>query len=270
MALPSLAHGYSDEQRVKPRILVLEVRPRGRPDGEPVAFVLIEREETYQCDPKDGRIYEATIRLFYQPITAKGERQPSARCFFEGSYSCFSQSVSITGSVVFLDPEELRGYRIGTYLMSQIVSWVQRWPDAEVRDVELMIGQADDENKLRRNRFYEQFGLVFDYSDGENKLGRSRPMLARQLTPVDTWQKNITERLVTDYLADLLQSQARTVMALRQRTQVVELLAAKQQRIEAHPMHWFLRKLYHQYVGIVVSATVIGVLGVLVAFTWFK
>lgn len=78
MALPSLAHGYRDEQRVKPRILVLEVRPRERPDGEPVAWVLIEREEIYQCDPKDGRVYEATIRFYYQHIT-KGERQPSAR-----------------------------------------------------------------------------------------------------------------------------------------------------------------------------------------------
>lgn len=172
--------------------------------------------------------------------------------------------------MVFLDPEELRGYRVGTYLMSQIVLWVQRWPDAEVRDIELMIGQAYVENKLRRNRFYEQFGLVFDYSDGENKVGRSRPMLARQLTPVDTWQKNITERLVTDYLADLLQAQVRTAMALRQRTQAVELLSARLQRIEAHPMRWRLRTLYHQYFGIVASTTVIGVLGMLVAFTWFK
>lgn len=267
MALPSLDDGWRDGQRIKPRIFVLEVRPREQPEAEPIAWLLVEREETCRCDPQDGRVYEATIRLSYRRITAKGVQLPGNSGFFEGAYSGVSQSVSITGSAVFLDPAELRGNRVGTYLMSEIVLWAQRWPDAKVRGVELVIGQADEGNKVRRNRFYERYGLVFDYSDAEHKEGRSRPMPARLLTPVDTWRQNITERPVMDYLADLLQSQTRTALALQQRTQAVESLAAERRRIYAHPVRWMLRTLYHQYVGIVASGAVIGGL---VALAWFK
>lgn len=267
MTLPSLDDGWRNGQRIKPRILVLEVRPREQPEAEPIAWLLVEREETFRCDPQDGRVYEATIRLSYRRITAKGERMPGKSGFFEGSYSGVSQSVSITGSAVFLDPAELRGNRVGTYLMSEIVLWAKRWPDAKVRRVELVIGQADEGNKVRRNRFYERFGLVFDYSDAEQKEGRSRPMPARLLTSVDTWRQNITERPVMDYLSDLLRSQTRTALALQQRTQAVESLVAEQRRLYAHPVRWVLRTLYHQYVGIVASgAVIVG----LVALAWIK
>ena len=53
--------------------------------------------------------------------------------------------------------------------------------------------------KSRRNWFYEQFGLVFDYTDPEHREGRSRPMLAGALVKVETWKQNITEHRMLDY-----------------------------------------------------------------------
>lgn len=41
--------------------------------------------------------------------------------------------MSLVGGELFLDPDELRGQRIGTYLMNEIVTWAQQWPEAPVR-----------------------------------------------------------------------------------------------------------------------------------------
>ena len=71
MALPSFDNGWREGQSVKPRILVLEIKDKDRPDDKALGWVLVEREETYRRDPRDGTIYEASIRLSYQRITAK-------------------------------------------------------------------------------------------------------------------------------------------------------------------------------------------------------
>lgn len=59
MALPSFDNSWRDSQSVKPRILVLEVKDKERPEAEALGWVLVEREETYRRDPRDGTIYEA-------------------------------------------------------------------------------------------------------------------------------------------------------------------------------------------------------------------
>ncbi|MBN0147646.1 hypothetical protein JTL51_32530, partial [Pseudomonas aeruginosa] len=125
------------------------------------------------------------------------------------SYSRHFNSVSLTSpsmskGAVFLDLPGLDGQRIGTYLMNEIVQWVQQWPEANVNGIELLAGQAHGDNKARRNWFYEQFGLVFDYTDPEHREGRSRPMLAGALVKVETWRQNITEHRMLDYLAAVL------------------------------------------------------------------
>lgn len=65
MALPSFDNGWREGQSVKPRILVLEIKDKDRPDDKALGWVLVEREETYRRDPRDGTIYEASIRLSY-------------------------------------------------------------------------------------------------------------------------------------------------------------------------------------------------------------
>ena len=272
MALPSFANGWREGQSVKPRILVLEIKDKDRPDDKALGWVLVEREETYRRDPRDGTIYEASIRLSYQRITAKFSHRDGGKGRFDGSYSRNFNAVSLTSTsmskgAVFLDLPGLDGQRIGTYLMNEIVQWVQQWPEATVNGIELLAGQGHGDNKARRNWFYEQFGLVFDYTDPEHREGRSRPMLAGALVKVETWKQNITEYRMLDYLAAVLYAEERATSELQARDRACAQLIAEQRRAEARPVRWALRRLYIHYASTVLAGLV---LTALVGMAWIK
>lgn len=271
MALPSFDNGWREGQSVKPRILVLEIKDKDRPDDKALGWVLVEREETYRRDPRDGT-YEASIRLSYQRITAKFSHRDAGKGRFDGSYSRNFNSVSLTSTsvskgAVFLDLPGLDGQRIGTYLMNEIVLWVQQWPETTVNSIELLAGQAHGDNKARRNWFYEQFGLVFDYTDPEHREGRSRPMLAGALVKVETWKQNITEHRMLDYLATVLYAEERATSELQARDRACAQLIAERRRAEARPVRWVLRRLYIDYASIVLAGLV---LTALVVMAWIK
>lgn len=272
MALPSFDNGWREGQSVKPRILVLEIKDKDRPDDKALGWVLVEREETYRRDPRDGTIYEASIRLSYQRITAKFSYRDGGKGRFDGSYSRNFNAVSLTSTsmskgAVFLDLPGLDGQRIGTYLMNEIVQWVQQWPEATVNGIELLAGQGHGDNKARRNWFYEQFGLVFDYTDSEHREGRSRPMLAGALVKVETWKQNITEHRMLDYLAAVLYAEERATSELQARDRACAQLIAEQRRAEARPVRWALRRLYIHYASTVLAGLV---LTALVGMAWIK
>ena len=272
MALPSFDNGWREGQSVKPRILVLEIKDKDRPDDKALGWVLVEREETYRRDPRDGTIYEASIRLSYQRITAKFSHRDGGKGRFDGSYSRNFNAVSLTSTsmskgAVFLDLPGLDGQRIGTYLMNEIVQWVQQWPEATVNGIELLAGQGHGDNKARRNWFYEQFGLVFDYTDPEHREGRSRPMLAGALVKVETWKQNITEHRMLDYLAAVLYAEERATSELQARDRACAQLIAEQRRAEARPVRWALRRLYIHYDSTVLAGLV---LTALVGMAWIK
>lgn len=272
MALPSFDNGWREGQSVKPRILVLEIKDKDRPDDKALGWVLVEREETYRRDPRDGTIYEASIRLSYQRITAKFSHRDGGKGRFDGSYSRNFNAVSLTSTsmskgAVFLDLPGLDGQRIGTYLMNEIVQWVQQWPEATVNGIELLVGQGHGDNKARRNWFYEQFGLVFDYTDPEHREGRSRPMLAGALVKVETWKQNITEHRMLDYLAAVLYAEERATSELQARDRACAQLIAEQRRAEARPVRWALRRLYIHYASTVLAGLV---LTALVGMAWIK
>ena len=272
MALPSFDNGWREGQSVKPRILVLEIKDKDRPDDKALGWVLVEREETYRRDPRDETIYEASIRLSYQRITAKFSHRDGGKGRFDGSYSRNFNAVSLTSTsmskgAVFLDLPGLDGQRIGTYLMNEIVQWVQQWPEATVNGIELLAGQGHGDNKARRNWFYEQFGLVFDYTDPEHREGRSRPMLAGALVKVETWKQNITEHRMLDYLAAVLYAEERATSELQARDRACAQLIAEQRRAEARPVRWALRRLYIHYASTVLAGLV---LTALVGMAWIK
>ena len=262
MTLPSFDSSWHEGQSVKPRILVLEVRDKDRPEAKALGWVLVEREETYRRDPRDGTIYDASIRLSYQRITAKFSHRGGGKGRFDGSYSRGFDSVSLTSpsmskGAVFLDLPGLDGQRIGTYLMNEIVQWVQQWPEATVNSIELLAGQAHGDNKARRNWFYEQFGLIFDYSDLEHREGRSRLMPAGALVKVETWKQNICEHRMLDYLAATLYAEERATSELQARDRACAELIAEQKRVEARPLRWALRRLYAHYASTVLAGLVL-------------
>jgi len=267
MALPAFDATWRDKQRIKPRVCVLEVRDRLNPEGEPIARLFVQRQETYRRDERDGQMYEASIRLSYQTIEPKHSMRSSVSGSFCGSYSRgFREgeaSVSLVGSALFFDPAELRGQRIGTYLMNEIVTWAHQWPEATVRPVTLLSGQAEEENRDRRNRFYERFGLVFAYSEPEHREGVSKPMPVKELTPVTSWEANIRERDPREYLAELLYERERMMMDASRRDTAIKNLSATLEDARSHPVRWAARRLWWRWSPILLQGALLLTFGAL-------
>lgn len=247
MSLPSFSYSWCNGETIKPRIYVLEVRNKDRPDDKAMAWLYVEREETYEYDPQDNTVYKASIRLSYKRVGSKRSLKKPSAGYFAASYSRISNGVSLTKGAVFLDLRGLHGQRIGTYLMNEIIRWAKQWPTASVNSIELLVGQADEENKERRNWFYEQFGLAFDYTDPEHCAGKSRPMLVEALVNVETWKQNISELHLTDYVADVLHEKEEALEDLRRSNKRCAQLLAERDQAEAHPLRWAFDQLYSRY-----------------------
>ncbi|MDR6915091.1 GNAT superfamily N-acetyltransferase [Pseudomonas sp. 3296] len=272
MALPSFDRAWPERKGMKPRILVLEIRDKERVDESPLGWIVVEREEVYVRDPLDGQICEASIRLSYQRITARHSSYESGHGQFDGSYSRLLNTVSLTSSsvtngAVFLGLPELYGQRVGTYLMNVIVEWVKQWPDAEVNPIKLLTGQARGDNKARRNRFYEQFGFIFDYFDPGQREGVSLPMQVRALSVVETWKSNIFEHRMFDYLAERLDAVESSQSKFSALNEAYTYLRAEKKKAEACPLCWAFRRCCPQKTG---RFTIGLTLVVCIGLFWFK
>lgn len=176
---------------MKPYVLL--VRSRLDPSGKTVAKLLIENRETREY-AADGEVASAHFCIHYRVIGAalSGDREQTYKfpaCYDrycgEGGRICLTGSNLYDGAV-FLEPESLRGNRVGSFIMNKIVEWATSWPDAEINQIKLFAHQGRGENKVRRNRLYEQFGIRFDYKNNAHAEGLSHPMQARSLT---AWSK---------------------------------------------------------------------------------
>lgn len=277
MQLPSFDYHWRGKQRLKPRILVLEIKDKDRPSDAAIAWLLVERKEEYNHHPTDGVLQDASIRLTYKRINPKSSALPGGGGFFAGSYSLRCNAVSITSQTmgrgfVTLDLPRLNGQRIGTYLMNEVVTWVKQWPEATVNSVELQENQAHGENKERRNRFYEQFKLAFDYTDPEHRAGHSKAMLAADLITVDKWKKNIKEHWVLDYLSDVLYAKEHAETELKVRDRACKALSERERKAFEKPFRWALKQTLYRLkarwpalvvLGILVVVVVVGVLRLL-------
>jgi GNAT superfamily N-acetyltransferase len=208
------------------RVVVIEVRPRDGPEGgDPIATLIVERTEK-RAPP--GSWDRSTLTLRYRVVA--GPRDTRIRgSRFDASHVPGRGVVGLTSDdpgrgALFLDLPGLEGNRIGTYLMDAVVRWARGWPEADVATVRLLAGQAHDGNRERRNRFYEQFGLVFDWDDDERRSGRSRPMKAGDLTPTEAWKRNITELPFIDWIHRVQDRQAE----LQRRAVLAELRVERQ------------------------------------------
>lgn len=253
MTLPS----FNRPRLGTPRIYVLEVRDQNKPENFPIAWLLVEREESRRMS-EPAKVREASIRLSYEvfgPMFSKGVRPFGT---FSGGYYVDTEGkpcVSLTSSsgdrgAVHLDPVDLRGHRVGTYFMNEIVRWARQWPDATVRPVELLASDAGADNKARRNRFYEQFGLNFDYHDDENRAGLSRPMAARNLTPVTEWEtptkvwKNLRVRDTRDFIGELLEGREQMLFELSDRARAVKDDCYELRQAELAPIRWAFKRVW--------------------------
>lgn len=233
---------WENGSRGSPELQVLKVRNRKNLDGPVIGHFLIERRERKRTTDRWATA-DVTISVSYREISSDCYGRETARGEFRGSYHAHVNTVSITagsltGGMVVIDPPSLQGHHLGTYLMNEIIRWAKRWPDATVNTVTLLQGQSHGENRERRNRFYEQFGLKFDYTSSERKAGTSLPMLAQELSLMDSWKKNISEHNLLEFLDDILYCKKVAEDELVHRTRAVKELCAEQRRIEARPLRW--------------------------------
>ena len=260
----------ADSLMNKPRIVVLEVRNRKSPDGPVIAHVVVERQETSE-KYLDGQLRQACISLSFRQ-TGIEVFAASGHGEFHASYSPLDDSLSLTThsewdhGFVTLDLQGLEGNRIGTYLMNEIVRWARQWPGADIREIELLAGQASSDNKDRRNRFYERFGLVFDYADSEHRAGKSRPMKVRDLKAVDSWQQNIVERRMFDFLTSQEQARLHSDAECRWLQRSAQDLNRQLRRAEAHPVLWAMLQIYEQRANWVIGCGLLAGVALLIHF----
>lgn len=143
------------------------------------------------------------LRLHFRRIQPGCTDREAGQFEFTASYVPLLCRISLTGAgavpgaITIADlGTDLKGQHIGTYLMNRMVRWAKQWPGAALNPITLLASDGRGPNRLRRNRFYEQFGIAFEYEDVEQRGGRSRPMLAAELREVDpksTWGVNIAE-----------------------------------------------------------------------------
>ncbi|KGE11128.1 hypothetical protein LA03_06045 [Burkholderia gladioli] len=272
MAIPSFSYDRRGGQPIKPRIIVLEVRDRKTLDAAPIAWLLIERTETYKRDPRDNTVYEASICLTYERLTAHASPVSPGQDSFVAGYARarddrFAVSLTsqfLSSGAVFLNPDSLRGQHIGTYLMNEIVTWCQQWPEALVAPVELLSGQADEANRARRNRFYEQFGLVFDYRDSTHREGKSRPMPVSELRNVESWKENLRVLNVSHFVNGLLHEHAELQGQVRDRERAVKNMAERIRLAEARPIRWAARRVWWRVVPLLQLLSVAALVGLAV------
>jgi GNAT superfamily N-acetyltransferase len=235
----------------KSTTFVLKIFPRDAPEAvEPLAFLWVERNENFEHDSQ-GVLKNAAFCISYQQIKLTYPYISKRKTQFHAGYvntqtglvSLTSRSVA-TGGFVVLEDTEFVGHGIGTFLMSKVVEWVKQWPEASVRSVHLDLGQAQIHNKERRNRFYEQLGLVFDYQDWEHNAGTSRHLLAHQLKIVDTWKRNITVLTMPQYLSHVFQEKDRNSQDIQKLNRIVKRLEMENLRAKAKPVWTAIKTLY--------------------------
>jgi hypothetical protein len=274
--LPSFERVWNDGRCMKPRIQVLEISDKNKPKGKPIAWLLIERQETYERDSSGNPIREASISLYYERILPKYEHPDFFKGNFCGSYckggfgssieSVSLSSTSMSGGGIFLDLTGLEGQRIGTYLLNEIVTWAQRWPEANVNRLKL-IRVSNEEEKARLIRFYKQFNLDFVFDDPEHKDGISKPMKVKDLTTVDKLTENIRECELLDYLAHVIFDEREASEELKRRNQTIKGLTDESKKAEDKPLLWAIQLIWRRHWSSMVGGIIIASF---VALAWFR
>lgn len=252
MTIPSFKTPWPVKVLSTPRIFVLQVGDKTKHDKPLLCHIIVERDEEIHCAP-NGEVTSATITLTYRRIRARDEVSkdhtfPSFVAHYESSY--FGQprvsltSSTIGGGAVFLDLDGLEGQHIGTFLMNEIVTWAKQWTTACVHPVSLGEGQAGDKNRERRNRFYEQFGLEFQYENAERRTGSSRLAPVTSLNTVDSWKENIEVVTADGFISEILYQNRENALDLKIRDRAVKDLHQELEGAKSRPFRWAFRQFW--------------------------
>ena len=168
-----------------------------------------------------------------------------------------------------MDLSGMKGQRIGTYLLNEIVRWVKQWPEADVKRIELVSGQAgSDEARNRRNKINERSGIAFDYTDAEHRAGFSRVMKAGELNQVESWRVNIIEHRVDHYLASPHGRTSRLKLELADSEKTQKKIADELNVAFRKPLRWALGILYARQSGLLRLSLMVLMLASALWYQW--
>ncbi|VVQ23877.1 hypothetical protein [Pseudomonas fluorescens] len=133
-----------------------------------------------------------TVRATYLYGSRGGVRSGQFISEMGGELNYSQKSVKLTNGSVMIDGS-MRGLHVGTYLFHKIVSWAKQFdPAFTVVPISVISGDADRENKDRRNKLYTNSGIRFIWDGAEGMGGQSDPTLKiSELIPYANWP-NIT------------------------------------------------------------------------------
>ena len=232
---PYFDRNEKDEVRLK----IFEVKWKDKNKSGLVATVFLEIKETHHSNKTTLELSYKCINYFENHVNS-GKGNFLAHC--ENKFAKPTEKVvSLTGGAVFLDPNALQGHGLGTYLMNEIIKWAKQWPEADVDSIELIADQASKENKTRRNRFYEQFGIEFVYSSEDKAAGISIPMKVKQLKE-KSHIENIEEYKVYDYIYDIKNKLFHLEYDLSSERCSRELVQKNYQNAKKKPIRWAVRQ----------------------------
>lgn len=179
-----------------------------RMDGGAIAWFLYSEKHKLNTETKDGvkSIINERIEL---ELRSLGSSNTMFRANDRVMELC-AETNSFLGTLRFANgfiivEDPWKGLRIGTYMMNQVVAWaLNNYPTYQPTGINLLIYQADEENKERRNRFYRQFGFQFNWNDSERKTGSLDPTLkVSDLNTVEKWKERIEVMSLTEGLASV-------------------------------------------------------------------
>lgn len=173
----------------------------------------------------DGPLIQETEARGWPVASFAGKVEPR----WVSETGTWSHNVRLLNGFVVIDSVKLRGLGLGTYLLAQVVLWAKRVaPQGDVQPILLSVHQAKEtEARDRRNRFYERFGLTFDYravNGIESAEGSSLPIKVSDLRVLEefSWLEVLPlEEFLQGHFKDLRVERARVVGEVQRYERVV-------------------------------------------------
>lgn len=256
---PVFEYRFRDGVAHKPSAFILELPGQGAPNPRSTLYVVVQRIEEQQLDGEGG-VAKYDLALAFQAFDKDLRQGGQTHGRFHAYYDPFLNRMSLTGGGVYV-PDLLQGRHVGTYLMNIVVAWAKQWPLAEIEPIELAAGDAHPDNHTRRNRFYEQFGLAFDYDDAGRRAGRSQPVHAGQLHTVSGWEEHVIEHQMIAFLRTHLQNEWMLASDVRARQKAIRELAEMYDWAQRHPFLALYRALWHRHRRLLEALLVVALLG---------
>ncbi len=216
-------------------------------DSKKTLLIHERSEPTWYKGNKGIESYNFVIRYF---VFQNYSQKRSGPYHLHASYNTNRNTVDLTCGGLFIDPVQLRGHGVGTFLFYRIIKWAKTWPSANVAPIMLTSLQAYEENKERRNHFYERFGIEFNYFDQAKMEGVSLPILASnlQFSNIDgNRQPDLSEisldALISEHQKSLLTSNHRVKQIEFANTSLRTVL----REIDASPLAYAIRSIFQRY-----------------------